>query len=270
MLEFADVEHALLHVHERGQKGDRAVPGGLQDVAVGCIGEGRAVDGHKSVANREKDEGARGGDGGSVAAVKGAAGKKHLVAPHVPVLAHLEDRRRFPVSLVAAEQPGFFVVQIEEILGHESLVQSGDLEAAGGPAVERLAGCAHTLALDEHAEGNGGGNGAHAGGGFRNGARRNGFLHEMPPVQDRAAWLVVPAAIRLSPLSAMGFRGGTVNIACYGRESNLKPGRRTAVLLHCEVAALLQKCCTWPSAGCGFCSCPYLPMTPSCVIAREK
>ena len=51
---------------------------------------------------------------------------------------------------------------------------------------------------------------------------RNGFLHEMPPVLDRAAWLVVPAAIRLSPLSAMGFRGGTVNIACYGRESNLK------------------------------------------------
>lgn len=116
-------------------------------------------------------------------AVERAVGQPHLVAPHFAVFAHLEDGRWLAVGHISAEQPCFLVGQIEEILGHEAVVDVGNLEAACGLAVEGLAGSAHAMALGEHgSEGDRGacGHSASANGNLR-GHGHGGVLHGSAP-----------------------------------------------------------------------------------------
>lgn len=80
MLELADVEHALLHVHERGLKGDGATVGGLKGIAVGRGGQGGTVENHEAVAHGKEDVGAGSRDGGAVSAVERPVGQPHLVS----------------------------------------------------------------------------------------------------------------------------------------------------------------------------------------------
>ena len=150
VLELADVEHALLHVHERGLKGNGPAAGGLKGIAVGCGGQGGTVENHEAVAHGKEDVRTGSCDGSAVPTIKRSVGQAHLVAPHFAALAHLEDGRGLAVGHVSAEQPCFLVVQIEEILGHEAVVDVGNLEVARGLAVEGLAGSAHAMALGEY------------------------------------------------------------------------------------------------------------------------